>query len=95
MIKKELANVLIDEVGFSKSEALAFLDTTVGVIKKTVSKGENVTLVGFGTFSMNTRLGRVVKIPTTGKEIKIKNKNVVKFEPGKKFKEQLNKKTRR
>jgi len=89
-----LANILIDEIEFTKSEPLAFLNTTAGV-KKTVSKGESVILVGFGTFSMNTRLGRVVKIPTTGKEIKIKNKNVVKFEDGKKFKEQLNKKTRR
>jgi DNA-binding protein HU-beta len=94
MIKKELANVLIDEIGFTKTESLTFLNILIETVKKTVSKGERVTLVGFGTFSLRSRKGRTVKVPGTSKKVKIPNKYVVKFEPGLEFKILVNKKRR-
>ena len=94
MIKKELAKVLSNEIGFTKSEALFFLNITIDIIKKTVSKGESVTLVGFGTFSSRSRKGRTVKVPGTTNKVKISNKYVVKFEPGLGFKSLVNKKRR-
>jgi len=91
MIKKELIKEIFKTNNLTKAEVDTFIKTTFEVIKQTVSNGESVTLVGFGTFSMKLRKGRIVKIPTTGKEIKIKTKKVVKFEPGKAFKNVLNK----
>jgi nucleoid DNA-binding protein len=59
------------------------LETIIGSLKK----GEPVTLVGFGTFSVAKRAARIGRNPQTGKEIKIKSKKVPKFSAGKKMKE--------
>jgi nucleoid DNA-binding protein len=59
------------------------LETVIGSLKK----GEPVTLVGFGTFSVAKRAARKGRNPQTGKEIKIKAKKVPKFTAGKKMKE--------
>jgi nucleoid DNA-binding protein len=59
------------------------LETIIGSLKK----GEPVTLVGFGTFSVVKRAARIGRNPQTGKEIKIKAKKVPKFSAGKKMKE--------
>jgi DNA-binding protein HU-beta len=59
------------------------LETIIGSLKK----GESVTLVGFGTFSVAKRAARKGRNPQTGKEIKIKAKKVPKFSAGKKMKE--------
>ncbi len=82
MNKAELIDVMAKEAGISKSDAKraleAFVDTTTSVLKK----GEKVSIVGFGAFSVTTRSARTGRNPRTREEIAIPAKNVVKFKPG-------------
>ncbi len=77
---------LVKELGkvvSTKKEAETVVDTIFGAISKALKKGERVTLVGFGTFSVVNRPARKGRNPQTGKEIKIAAKKVPKFTPGK------------
>ncbi len=62
------------------------LNAALVAIKKTVKKGEDVTLIGFGTFTRSKRKARLGRNPQTGKEIKIPAMTVPKFRPGREFK---------
>lgn len=66
------------------------VNSVLTVISKELEKGENVTLVGFGTFSVYERKERMGKNPQNGKEIKIPAKKVAKFKPGKTLAEVVN-----
>jgi len=77
---------LVKELGkvvSTKKEAEAVVDTGFGAISKALKKGERVTLVGFGTFSVVKRPARKGRNPQTGKEIEIAAKKVPKFTAGK------------
>ena len=91
MIKKELVLEIMNLTNLSKVDSFNVVNSFISIVKKTLSKGENVTLVGFGTFVIKTRIGRKVVVPKTDKVVKIKNKKVIKFVSGKSFNEQLNK----
>ena len=58
-------------------------------IKKTIKKGDDVSLIGFGTFTKVKRAARTGINPATGEKIKIKAKTLPKFKPGKAWKEML------
>ena len=73
----------------TKKDAELFLNTTLDVIKKAVKKGEDVSLIGFGTFTKVRRKARTGINPATGEKLKIKAKNVPKFRPGKAWKDLL------
>ncbi len=83
MNKGDLINQIADDAGLSKAQAGAALNSVLDSVAKTLKKGDKVTLVGFGTFSVSKRAARTGRNPQTGQEIKIKAKNVVKFKPGK------------
>ena len=70
----------------SKADATAAVNTALAAIKKSVKKGEDVTLIGFGTFTKSKRKARLGRNPQTGKEIKIPAMTVPKFRPGREFK---------
>jgi DNA-binding protein HU-beta len=92
MNKKELLEEILKNKELkhmTKKDADAFLNKTIDVIKKTVKKGEDVSLIGFGTFSKVRRAARMGVNPSTGEKIKIKAKNLPKFKPGKAWKEML------
>ena len=71
-----------------KSQIEAVLNQVLSVIKTTVKK-DDVTLVGFGTFSKSKRKARIGRNPQTGKEIKIPARTVPRFKAGKGFKESV------
>ncbi len=71
----------------TKKDANNLLTNLIETIKKTVKKGEDVALVGFGTFTKVKRKARTGVNPATGEKIKIKAKNLPKFRPGKAFKD--------
>ncbi|MEN6318562.1 MAG: HU family DNA-binding protein [Syntrophaceae bacterium] len=71
----------------TKAEAGKALDAVLAAIKKSLKKGDKVTLIGFGTFSVAKRAARKGRNPQTGKEIKIAAKKVPKFAAGKGLKE--------
>ena len=81
---------LIDEVArvtCSKKEAGLALDATLAAIQKALKKGDAVTLVGFGTFSVSKRKARKGRNPQTGEVIKIAAKKVPVFKAGKGLKD--------
>jgi len=71
----------------TKAEAGKALDALLAAIKKSLKKGESVTLVGFGTFSVTKRSARKGRNPQTGAPIKIAAKKVPKFTAGKALKD--------
>jgi len=81
---------LINEVAkatCTKAEAVKAVDAVINAVKKTLKKGNKVTLVGFGTFSVVKRSARTGRNPQTGKAIKIAAKKVPKFTAGKGLKD--------
>src|SRR6202007_2193977 len=87
MNKAQLVEQLAAEVNITKADCERVLDTAVEAIKKAVKKGDDVTLVGFGTFTRAKRKARTGRNPQTGKEIKIPAMVVPRFRPGKEFKD--------
>ena len=83
MNKAELIAVLADNAGITKTQANATVDAFVDAVTKTLKKGDKVTLVGFGTFSVSKRAARMGRNPQTGEAIKIKAKKVARFKAGK------------
>ena len=70
----------------SKRKAEDAVSCVFDTITKALKKGQAMTLVGFGTFSVGKRKARLGRNPQTGKEIKIPAKKVPKFSAGKALK---------
>ncbi|MDK9699573.1 MAG: HU family DNA-binding protein [bacterium] len=86
MNKAELVAAVAAKADISKKQAEECLNALIEAVEKEVSKGEEVTLVGFGTFGVAKRKARTGRNPQTGAEIKIPAKKVPRFVPGKAFK---------
>lgn len=89
MNKGEIISQMALDAGITKVSAGAALDSMIQTITTTLKKGENVTLVGFGTYSVSSRAARNGRNPQTGDIIKIKAKKVPKFKAGKDFSETI------
>lgn len=79
MNKAELIERIAEEAGISKAQASKALNATLKAISSSLAVGEQVTLVGFGTFLVGARAARTGRNPRTGKAIKIKAASVPKF----------------
>jgi DNA-binding protein HU-beta len=88
MNKGQLVEVVAKALG-SKSAAEKAINATLKAVSDALKKGDKVTLVGFGTFSVSKRAARTGRNPQTGKEIKIKAKKVPKFTAGKALKDTI------
>lgn len=86
MTKADLV-AAVAETGITKKEAGEAVDAAIDAIKASLAKGEKVSLVGFGSFSVKRRKARTGRNPQTGKAIKIKAKNVPVFSAGKGLKD--------
>lgn len=89
MNKVELVAAIAAEAGLTKVDAQKALEASVKAISEALVKGENVQLIGFGTFAVVERAERNGINPSTGKAIKIAAKKVVKFKAGKALAEKL------
>jgi DNA-binding protein HU-beta len=92
MNRKELLDNVLGYKGmetWSRRDAETFLNHTLETIKKAVRRGDDVSLIGFGTFTRVKRKARAGVNPSTGEKIKIKAKTLPKFRPGKAWKEML------
>lgn len=87
MTKADLIDRIASSVGLSKTDATRSLDAVLDGIKEGLKKGDKITLVGFGTFSVAKRKARMGRNPRTGEEIKIKASKSPKFTPGKSLKD--------
>lgn len=83
MNKTELTNAVAAKAGITKVDAGKAVVAFVDAVKEELAKGNKVTLVGFGTFSVQERPARNGRNPHTGKNIKIAAKKVAKFKAGK------------
>lgn len=83
MNKAELIDAMAAEAGITKADAKKALDALVSATTSALKKGDRISLVGFGSFSISARSARTGRNPQTGKEIKIAAKKVVKFKAGK------------
>jgi len=93
MNKLELVDHIAAEADLTKVSAALALEKMLEGIEKALKKGEEVRLVGFGTFSVRERAAGKGRNPATGKEIKIAASKNARFKPGAALKASLNKKT--
>lgn len=91
MNKQELIHTVTGQIGGSKIQTGKMLDTLLEEIKKAVSKGDSVQLIGFGSFGSSKRAARTGRNPKSGEIIKIPAAKTVKFTAGKAFKDAVNK----
>lgn len=85
MNKEELITKIAGDVKLTKVQAKAAIESFVDAVKKTVKKGDKLSLVGFGTFSLTKRKARLGRNPKTLETIKIAAKKSAKFKAGKEF----------
>lgn len=89
MTKAELIENIAKDSKISKAAAGKALNSFIANVSKTLKKGDKITLVGFGTFSVGKRKARKGRNPQTGEVIKIKASKVAKFKPGATLKNSL------
>jgi DNA-binding protein HU-beta len=92
MNKADLIDKIAASTGINKTSAAAAIDTFIDSVTSALKKGDRVTLVGFGTFSVSHRKARNGRNPQTGGVIKIAARRVAKFTPGVELKKHVNKK---
>ena len=91
MNKAELVDAMAEGAGISKADAKRALDSFIDATAGALGKGDRVSLVGFGSFSVTHRAERKGRNPQTGEDIQIKAANVPAFVAGKALKESVNK----
>lgn len=92
MTKTELIGVIAVEAGITKAAAAQVIDAVTRTIVKTVAAGEDVSLIGFGSFKATKRAARTGRNPKTGAVMKIAESLSPKFTPGATFKQAVAKK---
>ena len=90
MNKSELIDLIAADADLPKAAAARALDSAISGITKALGKGDAVTLVGFGTFSVGARSARTGRNPQTGATIQIKASKSPKFKAGKALKDAVN-----
>ena len=90
MNKAELIDAIAADAGITKAQAKKALDSFTDNVGNTLKKGDRISLVGFGTFSISKRNARSGRNPQTGAAIQIKAKNVAKFKAGSELDSKVN-----
>ncbi|MBP3439160.1 MAG: HU family DNA-binding protein [Sutterella sp.] len=86
MNKSELIDAIAAKSGASKAEAGKIVDAFIATVVETVAKGDEVRLIGFGTFGVSERAERTGRNPRSGESIKIPACKAPKFTAGAQFK---------
>ncbi len=92
MNKADLIDKISKDADITKAQANLAIDSFTNTVITSLKKGDRVTLVGFGTFSVSERAARNGRNPQTGATIKIKARKVPKFKAGKEFSTKIAKK---
>jgi DNA-binding protein HU-beta len=90
MNKSELIEAVASAADLTKADAGRAIDATVAAITDALSKGDSLSLIGFGTFSISERAARAGRNPRTGETIQIKAAKLPKFKAGKALKDAVN-----
>lgn len=94
MTKSELVANIAKDTGLTKADTDRVVRSFIENVTKALKKGDDVALVGFGTFSVRKRKARMGKNPQTGEALKIPAAKVAKFKAGKNLKDTVNNKRR-
>lgn len=89
MNKAELIDRVAQKTKCTKSQSEIILDAAIEVIQKAVADGEEVKIVGFGTFTRIEKKARRARNPKTGAEVHIPAAQAPRFRPGKEFRDQV------
>ena len=87
MNKQELIGVVAETTGLGRSDAVRAVEGVFDAISNALKRGDEVRLVGFGTFSVSKRKASTGRNPRTGEPIQIKASSQPKFRPGKALKD--------
>ncbi len=90
MNKSELVAAVAASAGISQAKAAQAVAALTDKIANAAARGESVSLIGFGTFSVRERSARTGKNPQTGATIQIAASKTVGFKPGKALKDAVN-----
>ncbi|HUA10782.1 MAG TPA: HU family DNA-binding protein [Solirubrobacteraceae bacterium] len=90
MNKTQLVDTLAKDTGMAKAEVSRVLDSLIGTVHKTLKKGEEVSITGFGKFSVANRKARDGVNPRTGAKVRIKASKAPKFTAGAGLKQAVN-----
>ena len=90
MNKAELVDAVASAANLSKADAGRAVDAVVGSVTSALKRGQQVAVVGFGTFSVKHRASRAGRNPRTGETITIAASNVPGFKAGKALKDAVN-----
>lgn len=90
MNKTELVDAISKESGLTKADSDKALTAFVAAVEEALKRGDDVTLVGFGSFTVKATAGRSGRNFRTGKAIDIPPRNSVRFKPGKNLKDSVN-----
>jgi DNA-binding protein HU-beta len=88
--KSELVNAIAKNADIPETVARRVLDSTIEVISDTLSRGDSIALVGFGTFAVKERAERNGRNPKTGDTMTIAASKLPSFKPGKTLKDAIN-----
>lgn len=90
MNKNELIDSMAAEAGMTKADTTKALDAFIASVTTALKKGDEIRLVGFGTFAVAQRTASTARNPRTGETIKVPAKKVAKFKVGKSLQDALN-----
>jgi DNA-binding protein HU-beta len=90
MNKSELIEAVADSAGLSRGDAGKAVEAVFDSLTEALKRGEQVTVVGFGSFLVRERAARTGRDPRTGKAIEIKASKVPAFKAGKGLKDAVN-----
>jgi DNA-binding protein HU-beta len=90
MNRKELIEALAKKTDSTKADADRNIAALIDIVTATLKKGDNVALVGFGSFEVRKRAARLGRNPKTGAELKIKASKVPAFKAGATLKAAVN-----
>ena len=90
MTKTELVSEVAEKAGLTKIDAERAVKALVDTVTDCLKKGDSLTIVGFGTFSVSQRAARTGKNPRTGEKLEIAAATTPKFKPGKGLKDAVN-----
>jgi len=82
MNKSELIDAVAADSGLTKADAGRAVESVIGAVTKTLKKGDEVSITGFGKFSVVKRAARLGVNPRTGERVKIKASKAPKFSAG-------------
>ena len=93
MTRADLAEAVYEQIGLSRKESGDLVEDVLNEISDELSRGENVKISSFGSFSVRQKNARVGRNPKSGVEVMIKPRKVITFKPSHVLKDKINKNT--